>query len=248
MLRSGLLSVMVPVIALQCAMVACGVGLAQEPKPLDPYVKAWAGWENRPLEKARKEGALVFQSDFSPAGIARDWQASGVVVESQDGAAVLSLSPERIAAKKKSGALWAKVPFAQPMMIEIEFTLDPACPHDANMFWGQKTPSDEKLGKEQECFVAGYFGWGGRSCGYERASDWHVYGITAAAEPKAGTKQTGVWIIKGKLQCLYLDGTLLLYSMTPDPPPESGYFGLAIYQSTVCFHSAKIYRLGPERK
>lgn len=220
----------------------------KEAGPSDPYFQKWRGWELRPLNDARKLGKLIFQSEFSPDGIERDWKADGVAVEAKDGTAILSLSAERIAAKKSYGALWAKTPFAQPLMIEVEFTLDPAGPHDANVFWGQKNPIDDGLGKEQECYVMGWFGWGGRSCGFERASDWHVYGISGAADPKPGVKRTGVWIVKDKLQCLYLDDVLLVYSMTPSPPPESGHMALSVYQSKVLFHSVKVYSLPAKKK
>ena len=138
---------------------------AQEAKDLrqsDPYYKAHGGWEIRPLQSARKQGKLVFQSDFSAAGLKRDWKADGVSVELKSGSAILSVSPERLTAKQVYGVLWAKAAFAQPMMIEVEFSLDRSTPHDANVFWGQKTPSSEHLGKEQECYIMGYFGWGGR--------------------------------------------------------------------------------------
>jgi hypothetical protein len=209
----------------------------------DPYYKPLWGWELRPLETARKQGKLIFQSDFSEAGLARDWKADGVTVELKDGTAILSLSPERIAANKKYGVLWAKTPFAQPLMIELEFTLDPATPHDANVFWGQKEPSSENLGKDQECYIMGYFGWGGRGCGFECAGKGGCYGITGTVEPKLGVRYTGVWIIQGQRQCLYLDGTLLVYSQTPTPPPASGHLGLSVYQSRVLFHSVKVYNL-----
>jgi hypothetical protein len=224
------------------SLAALGGEPAKDARQSDPYYKTHAGWELRPLESARKEGNPVFQSDFSEAGLARDWTADGVTVVIKDGAAFLSLSPERIAAKKKYGVLWAKTPFAQPLMIEVEFTLDPATPHDANVFWGQKSPSSEALGKEQECFIMGYFGWGGRGCGFEGAS-CGAYGITGAVEPRPGVKYTGVWIIKDKLQCLYLDGVLLVRSTTPSPPPESGHLGLSVYQSSVLFHSLKVHSL-----
>ena len=229
--------------------VASGQGgdLIKEARQTDPYYKTYGGWELRALENAQKQGKLIFQSDFSEAGLARDWKADGVAVELKDGTAVLSLSPERIAANKKFGVLWAKTPFAQPLMIEIVFTLDAATPHDANVFWGQKNPSSEDLGKEQECFIMGYFGWGGRCSGFEGAK-CGSYGITGAVEPRLGVKYTGVWIIKDQLQSLYLDGTLLVNSKTPAPPPESGYLGLSVYQSKVLFHSAKVYSLPTKKK
>lgn len=235
------------------AFVMCSslVALAGEPakdaRLTDPYYKTYGGWEIHPLESARKEGKLVLQSDFSEAGLLRDWTADGVTIVMKDGTAILSLSPASIAAKKKFGVLWAKTAFVQPLMIEVEFVLDPATPHDANVFWGQKEPSSEALGKEQECFIMGYFGWGGRGCGFEGAK-CGCYGITGAVEPKLGVRYTGVWIIKDKLQCLYLDGVLLVRSMTPSPPPESGHLGLSVYQSKVLFHSVKVYSLPPSKK
>ena len=215
--------------------------------PADPYFAKWGGWELRHLEKAQKKGEPVFQSDFGPRGLERDWKADGVAAASREGAVVLSLSPESKAAGARDGILWARERFSQPLMIEVAFTLDPDSPHDANLVWGQNAPSKKNLGKDQECYVVGYFGWGGKSCGFERASDWHVYGITGACDPKPGTRRTGVWIIDGKTQCLYLDGQLVLFSYTPGSPPADGHFGLAIYQSTVTFHSVRIYRLGPTK-
>ena len=64
----------------------------------------------------------------------------------------------------------------------------------------------------------GYFGWGGRCCGFEGAK-CGGFGISGAIEPKLNTRYTGVWIIKDKMQCLYLDGTLVVRSSTPAPPP-----------------------------
>ncbi len=212
----------------------------------DSYYKTHGGWELRPLDAARKQGRLVFQSDFSQAGLAGDWKADGVAVELKDGGVVLSLSPERVAANKKYGVLWVAAPFAQPFMIEVEFTLDAASPHDANVFWGQKEPSTEALGKEQECYIVGYFGWGGRCSGLEGVM-CGAYGITGTADPKPGVKYRGVWIVRDKLQCLYLDDVLLVYSSTPTSPPASGCLGLSVYQSKVLFHSLKVYSL-PAKK
>ena len=220
---------------------------AKAPRPSDPYYKAHGGWELRPLQSARKQGDLIFQSDFSPAGLARDWKTDGVRVELRGGAAILSVSPERIAAKKEYGVLWAKTPFAQPVMIEVEFTLDASAPHDANVFWGQKTPSSENLGKEQECYIMGYFGWGGRCAGFEGCT-CGGYGIAGVGDPKLNTRYCGSWIIKDKLQCLYLDGSLVVRSSTPTPPPASGYLGLSVYQSKVTFHWLKVYRLASGKK
>jgi hypothetical protein len=69
---------------------------ADAQKPNDPYFSVHSGWESRPLDKLRKTGELVFQADFSPAGLARDWQADGVTAESKDGAVVIALSPEAL--------------------------------------------------------------------------------------------------------------------------------------------------------
>jgi len=220
---------------------------AKDPRQTDPYYKTYGGWELRPLESARKHGKLIFQSDFSASGLDRDWRADGVSVELKDGSAVLSVAPERVAAKKEYGALWAKTPFAQPMMVEIDFTLAASTPHDANIYWGQKMPSIENLGKEQECYVVGYFGWGGRCSGFEGCK-CGGYGIAGVGDPKPDTRYHGNWIIKDKLQCLYLDGGLVVSSNTPVPPPESGYLGLSVYQSKVTFHSLKVFSLGSKKK
>ena len=218
---------------------------AKDMKLSDPYYKVHGGWETRPLERARKQGRLIFQSEFSKAGLARDWKADGVAVELKNGAAVLSVAPERMAAGKVYGALWAKTPFTQPMMIEVEFTLDPLAPHDANVYWGQKQPSCADLGKEQECFIMGYFGWGGRCCGFEGAK-CGGYGISGVIEAKLNTRYAGAWIIKDKLQCLYLDGTLVVRSDTPAPPPANGFLALSVYQSKIIFHSLKVFSLSPK--
>lgn len=219
----------------------------KDPRQTDPYYKTYGGWELRPLEIARKQGKLIFQSDFSAAGLARDWRADGVSVELKDGSAVLSVAPERVAAKKEYGALWARTPFTQPMMVEVEFTLAASTPHDANIYWGQKMPSIENLGKEQECYIVGYFGWGGRCSGFEGCK-CGGYGMAGVGDPKPNTKYHGNWIVKDKLQCLYLDGALVVRSNTPVPPPESGYLGLSVYQSKVTFHSLKVYALALKRK
>jgi hypothetical protein len=216
---------------------------AKDPRSTDPYYKTYGGWELRPLDDARKQGQLIFESAFSRAGLARDWQADGVRVELKDGSAILSVAPERAAAKKEYGALWVKTPFAQPLMIDVEFTLAAPAPHDANVYWGQKLPSIEDLGKEQECYIAGYFGWGGRCAGFEGCR-CGGYGISGVGDPRPNTRYHGTWIIKHKLQCLYLDGRLVVRSSTPVPPPHSGYLGLAVYQSQVTFHGLKVYSLG----
>jgi hypothetical protein len=220
---------------------------AKDPRQSDPYYKIHGGWELRPLDSARKQGKLLFQADFSATGLKRDWTADGVSVELKDGAAILSVAPERLAAKQLYGVLWAKAAFAQPMMIEIEFSLDRSAPHDANVFWGQKTPSSEHLGKEQECYIMGYFGWGGRCAGFEGCK-CGGYGIAGVGDPKPNTTYHGTWIIKDKLQCLYLDGALVVYSSTPVPPPQSGYLGLSVYQSKISFHSLKVYGLASKKK
>lgn len=220
---------------------------AKDPRQTDPYYKAYGGWELRPLESARKQGKLIFQSDFSSGGLARDWKADGVSVELKDGSAILSVSPERVAARKEYGALWVKTPFAQPMMVEVEFTLATATPHDANIYWGQELPSIANLGKEQECYIVGYFGWGGRCSGFEGCK-CGAYGISGVGDPKLHTKYRGNWIIKDKLQCLYQDGELVVRSNTPVPPPEQGYLGLSVYQSKVTFHSLKVYSLPSKTK
>lgn len=215
---------------------------------VDPYYASWGEWELRPLEKARKQAEMVYRSDFSPAGLNRWWLADGVIAELKDNGVVIMLAPEAVTAGKKWGILWSKVPVFAPFAVEVEFTLDPAAPHDANLFWGQNVLSKENLGREQECYLAGYFGWGGKSCGIERASDWQTFGITGALDPKPGVKRTGVWIVDGKLQCMYLDGTLVLYARTSENPPISGYFGLGIYMSKVTYHSVKVFRLNPAKK
>jgi hypothetical protein len=220
---------------------------AKDTRQSDPYYKAYGGWELRPLESARKQGKLTFQADFSAAGLERDWHVDGVSVELKDGSATLSVSPERVAAKKAYGVLWAKVAFAQPLMIEVEFALDATSPHDANVFWGQKTPSSESLGKEQECYIMGCFGWGGRCAGFEGCK-CGGYGIASVGAPKLNTTYRGAWIIKDKLQCLYLDGALAVISNTPVPPPERGYLGLSVYQSKVAYHSLKVYSLASKKK
>ena len=226
------------------------LAFAQEVKDArqsDPYYKVYGGWELRPLESARKQGNLIFQSEFSKAGLARDWKADGVSVALKDGSAILSLSPERVAARKEYGVLWAKAPFAQPLMIEVEFMLDAQAPHDANVFWGQRTPSSENLGKPQECYIMGYFGWGGRCAGFE-GCQCGGYGISGVGDPKLNVMYRGNWIIQDKLQWLYLDGSLVVHSSTPTPPPESGYLGLSVYQSKVRFRSLKVYSLASKKK
>ena len=214
----------------------------------NPYYANWGGWDQRPLEKARKQAEVIYKSDFSPAGLSRWWLPDGVVVESKDNSVVISLAPKAAAAGEKWGVLWLKAPVFAPFAAELEFTLDPAAPHDANFFWGQNVLSKENLGKEQECYLAGYFGWGGKSCGIERASDWQTFGITGTLDPKPGVKRTGVWIVDGKLQCMYLDGTLVLYARMTENPPISGYFGLGIYMSKVTYHSVKVFRLNQAKK
>ena len=214
----------------------------------DPYNAGWGGWELKPLEKARKQAELVFKSDFSPPGLSRWWLAAGVIAESRENNVVIRLAPEAAAAGRQWGILWLKVPVVAPFAGEVEFTLDPASPHDANLFWGQSLPSSDNLGKEQECYLAGYFGWGGKSCGIERASDWQTFGITGASDPKPGVKRTGVWLVDGKLQCMYLDGGLVLYARMTENPPLSAYFGLGIFMSKVTYHSVKVFRLNPLKK
>jgi len=221
--------------------VSCD-GQTKPSKTVDPYHAAYDGWELRPLEKARREGRLVFQSDFSPAGLARDWTADGLTIGLTKGAAVLSLSPGRITADKKYGVLWSRVAFAEPQMIEVEFTLDPVSLHDANIFWGQKEPAADALGKDQECFITSCFGWGGRSSGLEGVRSGPL-GITATVAPRPGKRYAAVWIIRGRTQFLYLDGTLLVYSQSPEPPPASGLLGLSVFQSKVAFHSVRVYAL-----
>jgi hypothetical protein len=226
------------------------VAAAQEIKDArqsDPYYKVYGGWELRPLESARKQGKLIFRSDFSEAGLARDWKADGVSVALKEGSAILSLAPQRIAARKEYGVLWVNVPFAQPLMVEVEFMLDARTPHDANVFWGQKSPSSENLGKPQECYIMGYFGWGGRCAGME-GCQCGGYGISSVGDPKLGATYLGNWIIQDKLQWLYLDGSLVVHSSTPTPPPESGYLGVSVFQSKVTFRSLKVYGLASRKK
>ena len=67
-------------------------------------------------------------------------------------------------------------------------------------------------------------------------------------DPKLNTRYRGTWIIKDKLQCLYLDGALVVCSNTPTPPPESGYLGLSVYQSKVAYRSLKVYSLASKKK
>jgi hypothetical protein len=208
----------------------------------DSYTADWIGWETRPLEQARQHRVLVYEADFSVKGLLKDWVTDGVVVEPADRSAVISLSPEAAASGSKFGVLWCKGPISPPFMIEIEFTLDPDNPHDANVLWGQKVLSLRNMGKEQECYVAGFFGWGGKSCGISRASDWYSYGITGALDPKPGKRQRGIWIINGRIQCMYLENTLVLYCRTLEDPPPLGYFGLEVYLSKVTYHSLKVYR------
>jgi hypothetical protein len=220
----------------------CFAQEVKDARQSDPYYKVYGGWELRPLQSAKKQGKLIFQSEFSKAGLAREWKLDGVAVEIKDGSALLSLSPERIAARKEYGVLWAKTPFVQPLMIEVEFMLDARAPHDANVFWGQDTPSSESLGKPQECYIMGYFGWGGRCAGFE-GCQCGGYGISGVGDPKSGTRYLGNWIIRDKLQWLYLDGSLVVHSSTPTPPPKSGYLGLSVYQSKVVFRSLRVYSL-----
>jgi hypothetical protein len=223
----------------------CG-GQTKASKTVDPYHAAYDGWELRPLEKARREGKLVFQSDFSDAGLVRDWTVDGLTVGLTKGAAVLSLSPDRIGANRKYGVLWSRAAFAEPQMIEVEFTLDPASLHDANIFWGQKEPAADALGQDQECFITSCFGWGGLSSGLEGVRSGPL-GITATVAPRPGRRYAATWIIRGRIQCLYLDGTLLVYSQSPKPPPASGLLGLSVFQSKVAFHSVRVYSLGAEQ-
>jgi len=220
-------------------------GQSTSPQQSDAYSKAYGGWERRPLEKARKSGKLVFQSDFSSAGLAHDWTADGAAVEPRNGGALIALSPARAAAGRKYGVLWSRIAFAQPLMIEAEFTFDPSTLHDANIFWGQKQPAADELGKDQDCFILSCFGWGGRGCGFESAKGG-AYGITAAVAPQAKKRYSGIWIIDGSVQCLYLDGVLLVYTQSPSSPPASGLLGLSVFQSSVEFHSIKVYALGRE--
>ena len=213
----------------------------------DPYFSIWGRWELKPLEKARKQAELLYRSDFSPAGLVRWWLPDGVTAVSRDSGVVIALAPEAAASGQKWGILWSKVPVFAPFAVEAEFTLDPACPHDANFFWGQPVMSRENLGKEQECYLAGFFGWGGQSCGIERASDWQTFGITGALDPKPGVKRTGIWIVDGRLQCMYLDGILVLYARMNEKPPMSGYFGLGVFMSKITFHSVKVFKLNPAK-
>jgi hypothetical protein len=212
------------------------------------YYAGHGGWETQPLEKMRQQAELAVQSDFSPAGLSRYWQPDGVIAESKSNGVTIALTPEAAADGKKWGVLWLKTPVSAPFAAEVEFTLDPACPHDANLFWGQSAPSNANLGQAQKCYLAGYFGWGGKSCGIERASDWQSFGITGALDPKPGVKRTALWIVDGMTQCLYLDGVLAIYAKTPENPPASGYFGLGIYQSKVQYHSLKLFKLAPPLK
>jgi len=212
------------------------------------YYANWSGWELKPLQKARKQAELIYRSDFSPAGLGRWWLADGVILDAKDNSVVISLAPEAAAAGEKWGVLWSKLPVFAPFAVEVEFTLDPACPHDANFLWGQDVLSKKNLGREQECYLAEYFCLGGKACGIERASDWQTFGITGALDPKPGVKRTAVWIVDGKLQCMYLDGTLVLYTMTREDPPVSGYFGLGVFMSKVAYHSVKVFKLNPLKK
>lgn len=209
----------------------------------DPYYVKWGGWEMKPLERLRRQSDLLIKADFSHEGLVRWWLPDGVVAASRNDGVIVSLSPAAAAAGSTWGILWFKMPVYVPFAIEVEFTLDPACPHDANLFWGQNTPSMKKLGGEQECYLAGFFGWGGKACGIERTSDWQTFGITGAFAPQPGVRRTGIWIVEGKNQSIYLDGTLALYTHTEEMPPLSGYFGLGVCMSRVIFHSLKIYRL-----
>lgn len=214
----------------------------------DPYYALWGGWELKPLNRARKYRELIFRSDFSPAGLALDWLADGVSVESKDNCAVVALAPEDEASGKQWGLLWAKTAFPQPFAVEVTFTLDAKRPHDANLFWGQKEPSKENLGKEQECYMACYFGWGGKACGFERASDWHQVGITGLLHPRPGGKRAGTWIVYNKRQYMYLDGKLVVFSKMIENPPASGYFALGVYMSKVKYHSVAVFKLQPAKK
>lgn len=212
------------------------------------YYANWGGWELKPLLKAHQQAELISRSDFSPAGLGRWWLADGVIAEPKDNSVVVALAPEAAAAGKKWGVLWSKLPVFAPFAVEVEFTLDPASPHDANLFWGQNVLSKENLGKEQDCYLAGYFGWGGKACGLERAGDGQTFGITGAFAPQPGVKRTAIWIVDGKLQCMYLDGTLVLYAETRENPPISGYFGLGVFLSKVTYHSVKVFKFNPLKK
>jgi len=233
-------------LALAAALVsgiwALSGGQTKAPKPGDSYRAAYEGWELRPLERARREGRLIFQSNFSRAGLTRDWTPDGVAIGLANGSAVVSLPPGQTTANKKFGVLWSKAALTEPLMIEVEFTPDSASLHDANIFWGQKEPSADNLGKTQECFIASIFGWGGRSSGLEGAA-CGPFGITAAIVPRPGKRYDSIWIIRGRTQCLYLDGTLLVYSQSPEHPPTSGLLGLSVFQSKVTFHSVRVYAL-----
>lgn len=212
------------------------------------YYAQWGDWEMRPLNRAQKYRELIFKSNFSPAGIANDWLADGVSVESRNNCAVVALAPEDAASGKKWGVLWAKTVFPQPFAVEVEFTLDAKSPHDANLFWGQKEPSKENLGKEQECYMACYFGWGGKACGFEQTSEWHNAGITGLLNPRPGVKRAGAWIVYNKRQYMYLDGKMVMFSEMTDNPPASGYFALGVYMSKVKYHSAAVFKLRPAEK
>ena len=214
----------------------------------DPYYTEWGGWELRPLERARRQSDLLVKADFSKEGLARWWLPDGAAAAAKADGVLVSLSPAAAASGSTWGILWFKMPVYAPFAVEAEFTLDPSCPHDANFFWGQNAPSMKNLGREQECFLAGFFGWGGRACGIERTSDWQTFGITGALEPQPGVRRTGIWIVDGRTQSMYLDGTLALYARTDEMPPLSGYFGIGVCMSRVTFHSLKIYRLKSIRK
>jgi hypothetical protein len=69
---------------------------SKDPRQSDPYYKAHGGWELRPLQSARKQGKLTFQSDFSATGLERDWKADDVSVELKDCSAIRSVSLERL--------------------------------------------------------------------------------------------------------------------------------------------------------
>lgn len=208
----------------------------------DAYYSQWGGWEMKPLCRARKAGQLVFKSDFSPSGLARDWIADGVKADSHRNCALVSLAPELKAAGAEWGLLWSKTKIAQPFMVEVEFSLLAACPHDANLFWGQEKPSRAHLGKKQECYMACYFGWGGNSSGFERASDWSNAGITGLLRPKPDIKRSGAWIVHNRRQWMYLDEKMLMSADMSERPPATGYFALGVYLSTVRYHSVRVFR------
>jgi hypothetical protein len=214
---------------------------------VDPYYAQWGDWEMKPWNRARKNRKLIFKSNFSPTGIVNDWLADGVSVESKNNCAVVALAPEDEAFGREWGLLWAKTAFSQPLAVEVEFTLDAKGPHDANIFWGQKEPSKENLGKEQECYMAGYFGWGGKACGFERASDWHNTGITGVLNPRPGVKRAGTWIVYNKRQYMYLDGKMVMFSEMMENPPASGYLSLGVYMSKVKYHSVTVFKLRPAK-